>query len=145
MIDRVGDHILTKREKSVLNDCFWTAGIRGLIGGVTAGGLLGFIVKKYQKPQKPSARIAVVSLFFIGGVYLGSASTIPYCLRNFAKLEDSELGDTARRFIMAVTDQTKQEDPNQSKRKKQEYDWEEEEKEALKKELAQKNKQSADK
>lgn len=39
---------------------------------------------------------------------------------------------------MAVTDQTKQEE--QAKSKKQEYDWEEEEKEALKKELAQKNK-----
>ncbi|KAF0985150.1 hypothetical protein FDP41_000189 [Naegleria fowleri] len=138
MFDRVGDHILTKREKSVLNDCFWTAGIRALIGGVSAGGLLAFIVKKYQKPQKPFAKIAVVSLFFIGGVYLGSASAVPYCLRNFAKLEDSELGDTARRFIMAVTDQTKQEE--QAKSKKQEYDWEEEEKEALKKELAQKNK-----
>jgi len=42
MIDQVGDHILTNREKQVLSDCFWKAGTRGVIGGTVVGGLVAF-------------------------------------------------------------------------------------------------------
>ena len=47
MIERIGEHTLTKREKSVLSDCFWTAGWRGLLSGTTAGGILAFAGKCY--------------------------------------------------------------------------------------------------
>ena len=48
MIDRVGDHTLTKREKAVLSDCFWTAGYRGLLSGTIAGGVLAWAGKFLQ-------------------------------------------------------------------------------------------------
>ncbi|KAL9657580.1 hypothetical protein ABK040_001007 [Willaertia magna] len=123
MFDKVGDHQLTSREKAVLSDCFTTGLMRGLAGGGLVGAGLYWLAKRYTFGKSRLVKIGLVASV-IGGVYIGTYTAIPTCLKQFAKLEDSEVGDAARRIIISMSGQEKGDQQQEKKPEVEEYDWE---------------------